>query len=142
MIPTFKVLWLSVIQLSTRAQIPLELCVVPPGQIIRKQMPSDKISSILEFSTMRPRERFATIREGLSVRPGTTTSIFFSLNSSSLLLGASIWSIRICPPVWHEHFRRPYEFQWSPPQAADTEVQSRLQTTRGCTSFAPYWMSK
>ncbi|KAI9429439.1 Piwi domain-containing protein [Lactarius psammicola] len=58
---------LSVLQLSTRAQIPLELCVVPPGQIIRKQMPPDKINSILDFSTMYPRERFANIREGLSV---------------------------------------------------------------------------
>ncbi|KAH9023196.1 argonaute-like protein [Lactarius hengduanensis] len=53
--------------LSTRAKIPLELCVVPPGQIIRKQMPPDKINSILEFSTMRPRERYDNIREGLSV---------------------------------------------------------------------------
>jgi eukaryotic translation initiation factor 2C len=55
------------VELSTRAQIPLELCIVPPGQFIRKQMPPDKINSILEFSTMRPRERFASIREGLSV---------------------------------------------------------------------------
>ncbi len=49
--------------------------MVPPGQIIRKQMPPEKINSILEFSTMRPRERFANIREGLSVRLGTTSFI-------------------------------------------------------------------
>ncbi|KAN0132399.1 Piwi domain containing protein [Lactarius tabidus] len=55
------------VELSTRAHIPLELCEVPAGQIIRKQMPPDKINAILEFSTMRPRERFASIREGLNV---------------------------------------------------------------------------
>ncbi|KAF8268490.1 argonaute-like protein [Lactarius quietus] len=55
------------VELSTKAQIPLELCEVPPGQIIRKQMNPDQINSILEFSTMRPRERFASIREGLNV---------------------------------------------------------------------------
>jgi eukaryotic translation initiation factor 2C len=49
--------------------------MVPPGQIIRKQMPPDAINAILEFSTMRPRERFENIREGLSVGLGTTKSI-------------------------------------------------------------------
>jgi hypothetical protein len=45
------------------------------GQIIRKQLAPDKINAILEFSTMRPRERFENIREGLSVGLGTTKSI-------------------------------------------------------------------
>ncbi|KAI0248860.1 Piwi domain-containing protein [Lactifluus subvellereus] len=55
------------VELSTGALIPLELCDVPPGQIIRKQMTPDAIKSILGFSSMHPRERHRSIRDGLSV---------------------------------------------------------------------------
>ncbi|KAH9992243.1 argonaute-like protein [Russula compacta] len=55
------------VELSTRAVIPLELCEVPPGQLIRKQMTPDKIRSILEFSTTRPLDRMRRIQDGLGV---------------------------------------------------------------------------
>ena len=58
---------LGVLQLSTRALIPLELCEVPPGQIIRKQMPQEHINSILKFSSMHPNERYRSIRNALTV---------------------------------------------------------------------------
>ncbi|KAI0005035.1 argonaute-like protein [Russula compacta] len=54
-------------ELSTGALIPLELCNVPPGQIMRRQVPPDKTSAVLDFATKRPHERLASIREGLGV---------------------------------------------------------------------------
>ncbi|KAI0278886.1 argonaute-like protein [Russula aff. rugulosa BPL654] len=55
------------VELSTGALIPLELCYVPPGQIMRKQVPPDKTNSVLEFATKRPRERLESICNGLGV---------------------------------------------------------------------------
>ncbi|KAF9441655.1 Piwi-domain-containing protein [Macrolepiota fuliginosa MF-IS2] len=46
------------------ALVPLELCQVPPGQIMRKQLPSDKTKAMVEFSTQKPHERFQSIRNG------------------------------------------------------------------------------
>ena len=50
------------------AVIPVELCKVPPGQLVRKQMSSDHIRSILGFLGLPPRHREGRIREGLGVR--------------------------------------------------------------------------
>ncbi|EIW82123.1 argonaute-like protein [Coniophora puteana RWD-64-598 SS2] len=49
------------------ALIPLELCTVPPGQIMRKQVPPEKTKDVLEFATKRPADRLASISNGLSV---------------------------------------------------------------------------
>ena len=49
------------------AVIPAELCKVPPGQLVRKQMSPDHIRSILGFSGLPPRQREGRIREGLGV---------------------------------------------------------------------------
>jgi eukaryotic translation initiation factor 2C len=46
----------------------MELCRVPPGQLIRKQMSPDHIRSILGFSGLPPHERERRIRDGLGVR--------------------------------------------------------------------------
>ena len=55
-------------QLGNGALIPLEMCTVPPGQIMRKQVPDDKVKAVVEFATKRPEERLASIRMGLGVR--------------------------------------------------------------------------
>ncbi|KAH9992241.1 argonaute-like protein [Russula compacta] len=55
------------VELSTHAIIPLELCEVLPGQLARKQMSPDKTRSMLDFSTMHPRERMRSIRDGIGV---------------------------------------------------------------------------
>lgn len=57
-------------QTGSGALIPLEMCQVPPGQIMRKQIPQDKMKSVLEFATRRPAERLASIRVGLGVCDG------------------------------------------------------------------------
>lgn len=45
----------------------MELCDVPKGQIMRKQVPPEKTSSVLDFATKRPDERLGSIVDGLSV---------------------------------------------------------------------------
>jgi len=46
--------------------VPIELCTVPPGQLLRKEMPPDKIEKIREFSTLKPADRLRSINDGLS----------------------------------------------------------------------------
>ncbi|KAH8999090.1 argonaute-like protein [Lactarius akahatsu] len=55
------------VELSSGALIPLELCHVPPGQIMRKQVPPDKTNSVLEFAKTRPNDRLGSIVNGLGV---------------------------------------------------------------------------
>lgn len=55
------------IEVGTGAVIPLELCEVPAGQIMRKQIPADKTNDVLEFSKLNPANRLASIRTGLQV---------------------------------------------------------------------------
>ncbi|KDR82147.1 hypothetical protein GALMADRAFT_222027 [Galerina marginata CBS 339.88] len=50
---------------GSTAMIPLEMCTVPRGQIMRKQVPDDKVKDVLEFSTLRPDARLDSIRRGI-----------------------------------------------------------------------------
>ncbi|THH15210.1 hypothetical protein EW146_g5232 [Bondarzewia mesenterica] len=61
--------WPSVIcaEFNSGLYLPLEVCEVPPGQIIRQQLPSEKTSEILSFSTKQPADRLQSIRNGLKV---------------------------------------------------------------------------
>ncbi|KAF8205042.1 argonaute-like protein [Pholiota molesta] len=54
-------------EVGSGAKIPLELCTVPPGQIMRKQIPAEKTKDVLEFATKKPRERLESIKNGLDV---------------------------------------------------------------------------
>ena len=47
---------------------------------MRKQVPSDKTKAVVEFSTKRPRERFASIKDGLGVR-ALNLSVISPINS-------------------------------------------------------------
>uniref|UniRef100_A0A8H8CLR0 Argonaute-like protein n=1 Tax=Psilocybe cubensis TaxID=181762 RepID=A0A8H8CLR0_PSICU len=55
------------VEVGSGAKIPMELCNIPPGQILRKQIPPDKTKDVLDFATKRPADRLASIRTGLSV---------------------------------------------------------------------------
>ncbi|KAG6333722.1 hypothetical protein ID866_5365 [Astraeus odoratus] len=55
------------VEVGAGALIPLELCVVPPGQIMRKQVPPEKTKDVLDFATKRPQDRLQSITNGLSV---------------------------------------------------------------------------
>ncbi|KAG6844544.1 hypothetical protein H0H87_006028 [Tephrocybe sp. NHM501043] len=54
------------VEVGSGALLPLEMCIVPPGQIMKKQLPPEKTKEMVEFSTMRPAERFKSITNGLS----------------------------------------------------------------------------
>ncbi|KAH0839868.1 argonaute-like protein [Lanmaoa asiatica] len=55
------------IEVGSGALLPLELCMVPPGQIMRKQVPPEKTKDVLEFATKKPHDRLQSITNGLSV---------------------------------------------------------------------------
>lgn len=55
------------VEVGNGALIPVELCVVPKGQIMRKQVPPEKTKDVLEFATMKPHDRLASISNGLAV---------------------------------------------------------------------------
>ena len=47
--------------------IPLEMCDVPAGQFMKRQIPKDKKRDFLAFSMMKPGQRLASIRNGFNV---------------------------------------------------------------------------
>ncbi|KAF8209462.1 argonaute-like protein [Mycena galopus ATCC 62051] len=55
------------VEVGHEALIPLELCTVLPGQLVRKEIPDDKKAALVEFATMRPKERLDSIQKGLQV---------------------------------------------------------------------------
>ncbi|KAJ7507898.1 argonaute-like protein [Mycena galericulata] len=54
-------------EVGSGALIPLELCVVPPGQVMRKQVPPEKTKDVLDFATKKPGDRLRSIVNGLGV---------------------------------------------------------------------------
>ena len=64
-------------QTGSGALIPLEMCQVIPGQIMRKQISQEKMKDVLAFATLRPRQRLNAIQDGLGVDRKSTR-----LNSS------------------------------------------------------------
>ncbi|KDQ12775.1 hypothetical protein BOTBODRAFT_112494 [Botryobasidium botryosum FD-172 SS1] len=55
------------VELGSGALVPLELCEVPPGQIMRRQVPPERTKAVLDFATMRPQDRLGSIVRGLDV---------------------------------------------------------------------------
>ncbi|KAK7036065.1 protein argonaute-2 [Favolaschia claudopus] len=57
------------VRVSERHLIPLERCIVLPGQLLKKQLPDDDKfkRAFLEFSTMKPKERMQSIQKGFQV---------------------------------------------------------------------------
>jgi len=114
------------LQLSTRAVIPLELCQVPPGQFVRKHIPQDKTSSILEFSTMSPNERMERIHDGLGVRSHWCAGCAADNGPP----GVTTWAIAICSPIRNGRFEYPGRPRCPDHQSPDTKIQPRIQATQ------------
>ncbi|KAJ7611818.1 argonaute-like protein [Roridomyces roridus] len=55
------------VEVGSGALIPLELCKVPPGQLMRKQVPPEKTKDVLDFATKKPADRLNSIVAGLQV---------------------------------------------------------------------------
>ncbi|KAH9853511.1 argonaute-like protein [Lenzites betulinus] len=58
---------LPCVELGSGALIPMEVCTIPKGQIMRKQVPPEKTKDVLDFATKKPQERLASIKAGLGV---------------------------------------------------------------------------
>ncbi|KAJ7642858.1 argonaute-like protein [Mycena rosella] len=58
---------LPCVEVGQGALIPLELCTVLPGQLVKREVPDDKKALLVEFATMAPMNRLASIRKGLDV---------------------------------------------------------------------------
>jgi len=80
---------LPCVEVGSGALIPLELCVVPPGQLMRKQVPSEKTKDVLLFSTQKPHARLNSIKSGLQVfeydRSEYLSSFGMQVNTSGAL---------------------------------------------------------
>lgn len=48
-------------QVGAGALIPLELCRVPPGQLMKKAVPPEKTRDVLAFSTQKPSARYVQL---------------------------------------------------------------------------------
>jgi eukaryotic translation initiation factor 2C len=55
------------IQVGQGAIIPLELCNVLPGQLVRKEIPDEKKADLVAFATKAPKDRLASIGKGMEV---------------------------------------------------------------------------
>ncbi|PIL23265.1 Argonaute [Ganoderma sinense ZZ0214-1] len=50
------------IEVGSGAIIPMECCTIPEGQIMRKQLPPEKMKAVLDFAVKKPGERLERIR--------------------------------------------------------------------------------
>ncbi|KAF8145975.1 argonaute-like protein [Mycena galopus ATCC 62051] len=55
------------VEVGQGALIPLELCNVLPGQLVKKEIPDDKTADLVAFATKKPKERLEAIRRGMEV---------------------------------------------------------------------------
>ncbi|KAF8145988.1 argonaute-like protein [Mycena galopus ATCC 62051] len=55
------------VEVGQGALIPLELCNVLPGQLVKKEIPEDKTADLVAFSTKKPKERLDAIARGMEV---------------------------------------------------------------------------
>ncbi|KAI9063284.1 argonaute-like protein [Trametes sanguinea] len=55
------------VEVGSGAVIPMECCVIFEGQIMRKQVPPERMKDVLDFATKKPEERLNSIRAGLGV---------------------------------------------------------------------------
>ncbi|KAF9454403.1 argonaute-like protein [Macrolepiota fuliginosa MF-IS2] len=55
------------VEVETGALIPIELCVVAEGKIMKKELFQDKTREMVDFARMRPADRFRDIRRGLDL---------------------------------------------------------------------------
>ncbi|KAI0832378.1 argonaute-like protein [Trametes gibbosa] len=58
---------LPCVELGSGALIPMEVCHIFAGQIMRKQVPPEKTKDVLDFATKKPQERLNSIKAGLGV---------------------------------------------------------------------------
>jgi eukaryotic translation initiation factor 2C len=58
---------LPCVEVNGGALLPFEICFIPPGQIMRRQVPPEMTKLVLDFATKKPQERLASIKAGIDV---------------------------------------------------------------------------
>jgi len=121
-------------QVGNGALIPLEVCEVPPGQIMRKQVPPEKTKDVLDFATKRPSARLDSIRNGLEVTGSATLIRFPKFLKRSP--DPEVERVGICQAVWPQGGaeRATATAPGSCVNASHTQVRSELKTSdnRAC----------
>lgn len=67
------------------ALVPLEMCEMPEGQIMRKEIPDDKLKDVLSFASKGPKERLQSIRSALGVSIASLGSYPLTITSCSIM---------------------------------------------------------
>jgi len=107
------------IETATGALIPIELCEVMPGQIMRKQIPPDMTSEIVEFSKMNPAQRLSSIKAGLNVLQYGQSEYVRAFGMNVNLNPISVVARVLPPPMLRygpgsaEATIRPFNGQWN-----------------------------
>ncbi len=86
------------VEVGSGAYIPMELCNVLPGQIMRKQVPPEKTKDVLEFATQKPEARLNSIRNGLGVLQYGQSSYLRSFGFSVDSTAPVSINARVLPP--------------------------------------------
>ncbi|CAE6365294.1 unnamed protein product [Rhizoctonia solani] len=73
------------VETGSGAAYPIELCSIIPGQLMKRQIPPELISSMLAFSTKKPKERLNSIVAGHSVSSIKIRPLFLSEISLEVL---------------------------------------------------------
>jgi len=107
------------IETATGALIPIELCHVTPGQIMRKQIPADKTTDVVEFSKMNPVQRLSSVRTGLSVLQHGQSEYVRAFGMNVTPTPISVTARVLPPPMLRygpgsaEATIRPFNGQWN-----------------------------
>ena len=67
---------------------------MPEDQIMRKEIPEDKLKDVISFASVSPDKRLESIRSFLGV--SFLSQLIMTFNDFILLPGTSLWPIRIC----------------------------------------------
>ncbi|KAG9103624.1 pre-mRNA-splicing factor cwc22 [Ceratobasidium sp. 370] len=67
------------IKVSSKAVIPMEFCEILPGQLMRKQIPTELTDEMVNFSRKRPEERLAAIKAALPITSQAATVTQFGI---------------------------------------------------------------
>lgn len=87
-------------QVGSGQLVPLEMCLVPNGQIVKKQIPIEKTKAVVDFATKKPSERLQSIMNGLKVR--YPVFLWDSRFLTPTLTDTGIRPVRVCSPIWDE----------------------------------------
>ncbi|KAG8742665.1 hypothetical protein FRC10_001148 [Ceratobasidium sp. 414] len=109
------------IKVSSKAVIPMEFCEILPGQLMRRQIPTELTDEMVNFSRKRPEERLAAIKASLPAldyksgkdllcRPDTVTQFGITVDPNPVKCPARILE---SPNVMYDKPVKPRNGAWN-----------------------------